>query len=117
MFNKPCTDPKTKGNEAPNKDTTILLVNQNIDIAITTPKADNHKEYQRESGNFKLGSGVKKDKPIKFWLVVAKLLGFPLPYHLPKTSTVSDVKTVVPDAEEGIILEAITLILDWSLLK
>jgi hypothetical protein len=66
VFNKPCTDPKTKGIEAPNKDTGILLVNQNIDIAITTPKADSHKAYQREEGNFKLGSGVKNDKPIKF---------------------------------------------------
>ena len=66
MFINPCTDPKTKGIDAPNKEIGILFDSQNTLIAITTPKADSHKAYQSEEGNFKLGSGVKNDKPIKF---------------------------------------------------
>ena len=113
----PCILPRTKGNDAPKIAIGVLLKIQKTPIPIAIPNAESQNEYHTVSGIPKSASGVRKDNPIMFWLVEAKLLGFPDPYHLPIMSEVSWVKIVLPEAVAGTILEATTFIPNWSRLK
>ena len=78
-FIKPCKLPITKGNDAPNMATGVLLKIQNIPMPRAIPKAESQNEYHTVSGIPKSASGTKNDKPIIFWLVVARLLRLLLP--------------------------------------